>query len=203
MLINQYTGSMYVDQTVTMYLSIYGPIAIFLGTFFFGESVVIAAAFLAGQGIWSVWIVFILSFLGTIISDSLWFTGGSGIKKFASKKITTNTHSIKHTLQAIERITNGKTFLSLLFIKFLYGTRIITIFYLASQKFPFRKFLLYNTLGTIIWLIIMITVGWLLGQGVKLIMVDFTYIEFAFLGLVIIIMCIKFLIKWITKKTLH
>ncbi len=193
---------MSVDQTAVMYLSAYGPVAIFLGAFFFGESVIIAAAFLASQGLWSVWELFLLAFLGTVISDAVWFSGGFGLNKLISKGAN-NQSRLEKVVSSIQKITKGKSFLSLLFIKFLYGTRIITIFYLGSQKLPFRKFLIFNSLGTIIWLIVVVFIGWSLGQGTKFLSVDLNHIEIILSVLILVIIFFKFFSKWITKQIIQ
>ncbi len=190
---------MSLDQTAISYLSVYGPIAIFLGAFFFGESVIIAAAFLASHGLWPVWEIFLLAFFGTIISDSAWFSGTFGLTKLINKK-TNDENRVKTAIKSIQKLTKGKSFLSLLFIKFLYGTRIITIFYLATQKLSFGKFLLFNSLGTIIWLVVIIFIGWSLGQGTKFIAIDLNHIDIVILVIVVVIIIFKYFIKWITKK---
>lgn len=57
-------------------------------------------------------------------------------------------------------MTSRRAFLALLFIKFLYGTRIITIMYLSIHRLRFRTFFLFNAIGTFLWLLVMVTIGW-------------------------------------------
>src|SRR3989344_7628269 len=153
------------DLSIINLLTTYQLPAIFIGAFFFGETVILAAAFLAGQGIWSVESVFWLSLAGTVASDSLWFLLGLTFFKF-TKRWEKFQDKYKLFLAKLEKITGQKPFLSLLFIKFLYGTRILTIIYLSIRKIHFGRFLIFNTVGTILWLFVMIGVGWLVGQGI-------------------------------------
>ncbi len=72
------------DFSLAQVLTTYQLPAIFFGSFFFGETVILTAAFLGGQNIWSVESVFWLSLAGTIAADSLWFLFGQ--KLFTLKK---------------------------------------------------------------------------------------------------------------------
>ncbi len=133
--------------------------AIFLGSVIFGETIILAAAYLAGEGWWSVYTVFWITFSGTILSDSVWFyLGGKLIKK--SNEWQEKQERYKKLMAFLERVTHGRAFLSLLFIKFMYGTRIITIMYLSIHKLRFRTFLLFNAIGTFFWLLVMVALGW-------------------------------------------
>lgn len=133
--------------------------AIFLGSVVFGETIILAAAYLAGHGWWSIYTVFWLTFLGTLSSDCVWFYFGRKLAK-KSEEWELKREKYKKVLLFLERLTHRRAFLSLLFIKFLYGTRIITIMYLSVHKLRFRTFLLFNAIGTFLWLLVMVALGW-------------------------------------------
>lgn len=140
-------------------LIVYQFPAIFLGSIIFGETIILAAAFLAGHGWWSVYTVFFITFVGTMFSDSLWFYMG---RKLSGKSHEWQEKQEKYRklLAFLEHITSRRAFLALLFIKFLYGTRIITIMYLSIHRLRFRTFFLFNAIGTFLWLLIMVGIGW-------------------------------------------
>jgi membrane protein DedA with SNARE-associated domain len=54
-------------------------VAIYAGAFLFGETILIAASFMAAQGVWTLWSVFWLGLAGTLTADSLWFLLGQSI----------------------------------------------------------------------------------------------------------------------------
>ena len=58
------------------YLETYKSPAIFLGAFLFGETIILSAVFLAIENSWSLLLMFVLSFLGTLIADIVWFVAG-------------------------------------------------------------------------------------------------------------------------------
>lgn len=173
--------------------------AIFLGAFFFGETVIITAAFLSGQGIWSLSNVFWLSLAGTVISDGVWFLFGQSIFKF-THKWSENQKKYQLLITKLDKITGQKPFLSLLFIKFLYGTRILTILYLSIRKIGFWTFIIFDSVGTIFWLIVMISIGWLAGKGIANFIPFVQKTEYALLALAALIILFKLITIWIEKK---
>jgi len=187
------------DFSIISLLSTYQLPAIFLGAFFFGETVILTAAFLAGQGTWSIKSVFWLSLAGTVISDSLWFFGGQSFFKL-TKRWKKYQDKYQTFLVKLEEITGQKPFLALLFIKFLYGTRILTIIYLSIRKVRYFTFLLFNTIGTVLWLSVMILVGWLVGRGVLDAGQIFSRVEYAFTALVLLIVLYRIVAIWLGKK---
>lgn len=183
------------DSTIIQIISDYRLVAVFLGAALFGETVIISSAFLAAKGVFSLASVFSLTFLGTIVSDSIWFYFGSNIINFSRK-----SEKYKDYILKIEKITGNKTFLALLFIKFLYGTRILTIIYLSIKRISFIRFLIFNTLGTLIWLPVIIGIGWFAGKGLINLIPLFNRIEYILVTLVLLIVIVKMVTIWLTEK---
>lgn len=187
------------DISIVELLITYQLPAIFFGAIFFGETVIITAAFLAGQEVWSISSVFWLSLFGTLLSDTLWFFCGQTIFKMAHKwERYKNTYDTM--LRNVEKLTGKKPFLSLLFIKFLYGTRILNIVYLSIRKIPFSTFLLFDTLGTIIWLAVLLPIGWYAGQQLADVTDIVRKTSYALTTLVVLILANKFVSVWLGKK---
>lgn len=187
------------DFSIVNLLSTYQLPAIFLGSFFFGETVILTAAFLAGEGTWSVESVFWLSLAGTVISDSLWFLLGQSFFKF-TKRWEKYQDKYQVFLIKLEKMTGQKPFLALLFIKFLYGTRILTILYLSIRKMRYLTFLLFNTIDTTLWLSVMIAIGWSVGRGVTNVAEVFYKVEYALTALVLLIIFYRIITGWLSKK---
>ena len=133
------------------------------------------------------------------MSDSLWFLFGQRILLLFHKWKKYKEQSEK-LITALENITGKKAFLSLLFIKFLYGTRILTIMYLSIQKIKFLTFVIFDTIGSIIWLLIMISIGWYAEKGIVNLVPLVNKFEYALLFLILVIVIFKFGTTWLTKK---
>lgn len=187
------------ESLIIQLLTTYQLPAIFLGSFFFGETVIIAAGFLYAQGLWSLPNILLLAFAGTILSDSMWFLFGGRILPFIEKK-TKHKEKTDKLLKSIEKFVGEKPFLSLLFIKFLYGTRIFTIIYLSIRKIKLLTFITFDTIGTLIWLFVVVGIGWLAGKSVVNLVPFLDKIQYSLLFLVFIIILLRFFTIWISKK---
>jgi membrane protein DedA with SNARE-associated domain len=134
----------------------------FLGAFFFGESVIVTAAYMAADFDWNIWAISLAAFCGTVAADSMWFFVGKLARDAMPKRWEKHRESAE---ELVESLTGKKPFVALLFIKFLYGSRIAMILYLASKRVPFYLFTIYNSIGTIIWLLVMIPLGYFASVG--------------------------------------
>lgn len=177
--------------------------AIFLGSLFFGETVILSAAFLAGQGLWSLATVFWLALTGTIIADVIWFQFGKFLMPYMQrlwKNKAKHQDKYQTIVSKLESITGHKPFLALLFIKFLYGTRILTIFYLSAHQIKLSTFILFDIIGTIFWLAVMLALGWLAGQGLADYILIVNGTKFVLLFLVLVVLFFKLASLWLEKK---
>lgn len=145
-------------------------IIIFLVAAFGGELGMIALAFLAAQGVFSVYTLFAVSFFGTLSSDILYFllgrtrvAGRFFAHRYANKPITMIT-------EAVRKVSKGSHFLALLFANFMIGSRIILIMYVSKANIRFWRFVYYESISVVMWLLVVISIGFLSGLG-------FTYIS--------------------------
>lgn len=190
---------MNIDQAIITFLITYRLPAIFVGAFFFGETVILAAAFLAGQGTLNISYVFILAFLATVISDTVWFLLAKKILAWLNRLEKYKAHS-ERIVGKMTKYTGNKPFLALLFVKFLYGTRVITIIYLSLKTIPLKKFIIYDAIGTLIWLSVLLPIGWLAGKSVLSLGPTLHKAEFGILIFVILVFAIRIGTKWVSQK---
>lgn len=185
-------------STIDLLVRFQGP-AIFLGAFFFGESVIITSAFLAAQGLWSLPVVFGLALAGTLVSDAAWYFLGRKIYHFLRHK-QSHRERQEHVLALIEQFAGNNLFLFILFIKFAYGTRILTIIYLSMRKMRFPVFIGFDSLSTLIWLPVMCAIGWLAGKSLTNLMPYLNTFEFATGLLIFVMILLKLATRWISRK---
>jgi membrane-associated protein len=129
-----------------------------------GETVILAAVIVATQGDWSLTEVVLWCFVGTVASDALWFRlAGVVDTRWLQRRGASDRH--RRTVAWLRRRTGERPHLALLFIKFLYGSRFLMLVYLATRRLPLRRFLVFDGMGTAVWLAVLVPVGWLLGHG--------------------------------------
>lgn len=183
-------------------LTLYQMPALFVGSFLFGETVILAAAVLSAQGLWSSWTIFWLSLLGTLASDALWFLYGQKILSFFHKWEKYRRNSEKF-LRALEKLTGARPYLSLLWVKAVYGVRIFTIIYLSVRKVAFWKFMALDAIGSAWWLGVIIIFGRLAGTGLDEILPAIGNLEYAAAAIVFIIIVWRIIFTWVSKRALR
>ena len=180
------------------FLGAHQILIIFFGSFFFGDTVIISLALLSAKGIISIPFILIFGFLGTITSDTIWFYTGKYFLNRPYLKKKTKKHD--RLLSSINNLTGKKPFLFLLLAKFMYGTRIFFIIYLSARKIKFLTFLVFDMLGTAIWLITLTTIGWLAGKGASNLLPFLKEGEYILTMIIVLAIIIKFTTRWVTKK---
>ncbi len=190
---------MQVSAQVLSLLSQYQILALFAGSFFFGESVIIGAGILSAYGVWAPVTVLWVAFLGTMSSDTAWFFGGRYFfAQFQKWEMMQKVY--ERVIIMLERKASAKPFRILLVIKFLYGTRILTIIYLSLRRVAYRSFFIYNAIGSIVWLMVMISIGWLIGKGFSKVLPLLHAAQFYLLALLIVMLLVTMITKWLSKK---
>jgi membrane protein DedA with SNARE-associated domain len=186
---------------VAILFETYGELSVALGAFLLGEIAILTAFILSAQGLLSFEMVFVFSIIGFLCADLFWYLFGRFILTFLHQ-----WERYEKAAAPVEKFlhhTVGRhLFLSLIFIKFLYGARLIVMVYLALKKVPFRVFVLFDTLGLIIFIGILAVIGWLVGRGIYNLLPayhTFTTIVAAVVISVIIVYAIRFFLRRIGR----
>lgn len=190
---------MNLDPTIVYWLTALHEPAIFLGTVFFGEVIVLTAAFLSGNGMWSVWSVFLFSLAGVLVSDAAWFYFGRRSNRLL-QRYTNRLEKYRAYVTYIDNAFERRPWRTMLFLKFLYGTRIIMIVYLSLTPLSLRRFVAADAFATTILLSLVITVGWLAGAGVIHAIPSLANIQYAILILLGIIVVYKLMTLWLSRQ---
>lgn len=189
-----------IQEILLFLLSDYGWLVALLGGIFAGEEVIITLAFLAANGYISIWTVFIFSFIGIFLCDLFFFIIGR--MKFVEnlKQFESISHFHSKLDNFIELITRKSTFRALLYTKFIFGTRIFTLILIGLRKTKFGEFILSDLIVVLIWMSVVVSLGWFAGNSFNLIIKIFNSIQIAILFLVAIIIIILLIKRWIEKE---
>ena len=172
---------------------------ILAGTFVFGDSIVLAASGLAAHGQWSVGSVILWSFLGTLISDTMWFKLADRTLQRIMSDPTREAAFVRMTAR-MDRWVGESPHHGLLFVKFLWGTRTLSIVYMASRGVSPLTFMLFDAIGTLLWLAVLVPIGFLAGQGVANLSADLTRLEYALPILLVLAIVLKRGRTWILNR---
>lgn len=142
-----------------VYLREYGYLALFIGTFLEGETILIIAAYLASKGMLNIYLVMLSAVSGTVLGDQFYFYIGriQGIS-FIQKRPKLKKKWIRISAM-IERRENIIIFA----YRFVYGFRNITPFALGILNVNAMKYLILNIIAATIWAISFSSLGYTFG----------------------------------------
>ena len=191
-------------QALISLISSHIYIASFLAGFFGGEETAILFLTLLINNKYLILIFFIFFQIGTLVMDLVIFLFSrtkafdSIVKKeFASK-------SYKQFVYIMNKYGHKNPFVTILITKFIYGTRMVTLIYMAREKLKFGRFMAYNVIITFIWMSVVTALGLAVGASVSAIISSVKRVELGiilFFALSILIYVINMRIKkWLLKK---
>lgn len=156
---------------ITQILSFFGdytPIISFLGAIIGGEETLILLSILSSHGFLNPYYLFIFFYFGVLVSDSIWFFIGKSklFNWLVQRKFLSKAYS--HWDRLLNSVTKKSDFQALFITKFLYGSRLPTIMYLARERLKIKSFLVYSLITNFIWVSLILLIGWSAGKGISL-----------------------------------
>jgi membrane protein DedA with SNARE-associated domain len=129
------------------FLHDFGYFALFLGTFFEGETILVLAGFLAFREYMNIQTVIIVAFMGSYAGDQLWyFLGRRHGRKLLKRKPRWEAMGDK----ALDHIRRHPD-LWVLSFRFVYGLRTVMPVAIGMSGYPPARYLLLNGIGAIVW----------------------------------------------------
>jgi membrane protein DedA with SNARE-associated domain len=143
-----------------------GYFLLFIGVMVEGEAILLIFSFLASQGYVSIDVVMLVTFLGVIIGDNIWYEAGKAYGQKLYDGI--GKHFINQ--QLFEKIRNNikeHNFKYIFFSKFIYGLNHFVIMVAGYEKEDPKKIMKLDVLGTIPWICVVSTIGYSFGYALK------------------------------------
>jgi len=154
----------------------YGYLAILIGTFLEGETILVLGSIASKLGYLKLPWVIVCAFTGTLLGDQLFFfVGRYKGQSFLNHRPTWYTRA-----ETVRRILKRHPIPIILGFRFLYGLRTVTPFVIGMSRVPIPEFVVLNIIGAALWAI---GIG-ALGHGLELILGDIKRYEIAVLGII-------------------
>jgi len=159
----------------------YGYIAILIGTFLEGETIVILGGFAAHLGLLELQWVILSAFIGSFSGDQLYFYVGRHYgPRILAKRLSWQVGAEK----VYKHLHRHQNFLILTF-RFYYGLRNVTPFALGASQVSRLRYFTLNLIGAIVWAISFGFLGYLFGEAFRLFIADFRrYEHYVLAGLI-------------------
>ena len=147
----------------------YGYLAILIGTFFEGETIVILAGVAANMGLLEIQWVIAAAVAGSFSGDQFYYYLG----RHWGPKIIARRLSWQEGAQKVYRLLHRHQYFLILTFRFYYGLRNVTPFAVGSAGVPRARFFVLNLVGAVVWAITFGYAGYLFGEAFRLFIDDY------------------------------
>ena len=144
-------------------LDSYGYVALVVGTFLEGETVLVLAGFAAHRGYLSLPLVMLAAFAGSFFGDQLYFhLGRTKGEAFLRRRVTWFPK-----LERVQGLIERHHLPFILGFRFLYGLRTVSPFAIGMSDVPMRRYLVLNLIGAAVWTAAVAYLGYFLGEAAE------------------------------------
>lgn len=144
----------------------YGYLAILIGTFFEGETILILAGLAAHLGYLQLPWVIAAAFTGSLAGDQLYFRLG---RRHGQRWLERRPRWQRRSHRVLVLLERHQTLLIIGF-RFLYGLRTAAPFVIGMSGISPQRFLLLNTIGALLWSVAVGVLGYLFGHTFELLL---------------------------------
>jgi len=144
------------------FLRTYGLWALFFFAAFEGDLTLLLTGMLVHLGIWPPGKAFVIASGGALAGDCFYFWLGHG----TARRWLTTAHG-QRVMPRIERSARRYGVLSLFFARYIYGTRIATMFFWGMQRISVAKFVALDALNCAIWASVFGGLGYLFADRLE------------------------------------
>ncbi len=173
----------------------YGYIALFVGTYLEGETILIIAGYLALDGILDLPLVILTAWLGSFAGDQTFFFIGH----FKGMSFIEQRPGLQRNAAKAFRLFNRNQLAVILGFRFLYGIRNVTPFAIGSSGFSPPRFFFLNGLGALVWSITFASLGYHLGNFAEVMIAHVEKYEKTTFGIVFFCTLVYFLWRNLRK----
>jgi membrane protein DedA with SNARE-associated domain len=161
----------------------YGYLALVVGTFLEGETIVILAGLAAHRGYLSLPLVILAAFAGSFSGDQFYFFIG----KWKGQQFLYRYEKYRTRVDRVRKFLYKHQNLLILGFRFVYGVRNVTPFVLGAANVDTRRYVILNAIGAAVWAAAFSLAGYSCGRVVERVLDDFKTYEMYILGGIVLI----------------
>ena len=141
----------------------YGYLAVFIGAFLEGETILALAGLAAFRGYLDLAVVIVVATLAGFLGDQFYFFVG----RFNGHKVLARYPRMQLRAARFDEMLSRWHAPVIIGIRFMYGFRIVGPILLGMGRVPAWKFMLYNFIGAALWAPLVTGIGYAFGSVVK------------------------------------
>jgi len=151
----------------------YGYLALVAGTFLEGETILVLGGVAAKLGYLRLPWVIVSAFVGTLMSDQLFFFMG----RWQGQALLLKHPHWNSRAQRVHRMLERHRIPIIIGFRFVYGFRTITPFVLGMSRVPAVEFIAFNIVGAAAWASAIACLGYAFGKAMELLLGDIRHYE--------------------------
>ncbi len=182
-------------MTLHSFIDSYGYLAIFIGTFLEGETILVLGGIAAYTGHLQLRWVIGAAFLGSLTGDQLFFYLGRKHYHLVLSRLP----SWKTRIDKVHALLERYRTLLILSFRFLYGLRTVSPFMIGMSTVPTARFVILNIVGAFVWALAVGSGGYFFGSAIESVIGHFKRYEATFFALA----AIAALTIWIVRVMLR
>jgi len=159
-----------------------GYLAVFIGTFLEGETVLALGGVAAAHGYLAFWVVVATAVVGGFLGDQFWFFVGRRYGKRVLRRFPALAAKTPRVEALLRRWDAGAVIL----LRFCYGLRIAGPILIGSLGIPPWRLAFFNFIGVLIWAPLVAGIGFLAWQAVEHWLGRFREVQIVLLMLVVL-----------------
>jgi membrane protein DedA with SNARE-associated domain len=184
-------------STLEGFVRSYGYLAILIGTFIEGETILIVGGFIAHLGFLKLPYVMATALVGSFLGDQFFFILGRTKGAMVLRRLKKAQKQVEKIQRFMERHQN----LIMTGFRFIYGIRILTPIVLGmNRNISAKRFFMFNVIGALAWSVVVSLGGFLFGEALHLIMKDISQFELKLIIGLIAIGLMAWLLNRLTAK---
>jgi len=176
-------------MTLAWLVSTYGYVAIVIGTFFEGETILILGGLAAHRGYLDLPWVIASALIGTVLGDQLYFHIG----RIKGQDMLEKRPRLRVRSERVFDLLRRHQVLLIVGFRFLYGLRTVTPILIGVSRVSPVRFLLLNIIGAFFWATVIGGLGYVFGQTLEILIGDIKQYEL----LIFLILMTVGLLLWV------
>ncbi len=174
----------------------YGLLAVLLGAFIEGETVLLLAGALSHAGLLDLRWVLILAALGAFAGDSFYFLLGRRFGPHATERFPWLANAVPRIDSLVRRWRWG----AVIALRFMYGLRVAGPMLIGAGTMPRLEFLAANAAGATLWAVLVGGLGYLAGHAVEAVLGRVAGAEKMLMAAVVLAGAVALLVRTVRRR---
>jgi membrane protein DedA with SNARE-associated domain len=152
-----------VDLDLPALIDAWGYPVTFVGTLLEGETILTLAGLAAHRGHLALLPLWLIGALGGWLGDNAFFALG---RRYGADALA-RWPSFAPAIARVEHLILKSPALAVIAVRFLYGVRVAGPIVIGASPLPWRRYLLLNAGGALLWSAVWVTLGYLVGAAAE------------------------------------